>query len=126
MAQILILDIRKIEQQIAHHEAEASNLREFLLRAKQFAPDAVAQPKRRVGRPRKNEPRDVLAGFIDRQAGDFSNLDLKHALNGQKYPKYKFRAAIKQLIDEGKLIEVVKPAGVRPGLYRRNATPAAV
>lgn len=126
MSKIVTVDIQKIEEEITSHEAELGRLREFLGKIRKFEVGNSAATKRKVGRPRRDEPRDVLAEFIDRQPGDFSNVDLKHALNGQKYPKYKFRAAVKQLIEEGKLVELKKPAGVRPGLYRRNGVAATV
>ena len=117
MESTLTIDVEKIRQQIVFHESEATRWRDFLARASKFASDTP--PAKKSGRPRKRgEPYNTLAAFVSKKSAMFTSTEMKEALNGKKFPKYKFRAAIKQLVDEKKLIEEKTPAGMRPGEYR--------
>jgi hypothetical protein len=120
MANLLTIDIEKAKEQAAYHETEAVKWREFIDRAAKVAasPKPATGAIRKPGRPRKNEVRDQLVEFISKQDGDFTNADIRTALSTHNTPKHKLRAAIQEMIADGKLQELKKPAGARPGLYR--------
>ena len=81
MNSIVTVDLGKIDSDIANHEREIAELREFRKRvmANALPVSVTTKPnKRGVGRPRKNaDIRNLLIEFIDLQDGEFSNVDMK-------------------------------------------------
>ena len=119
----LTVDLDRVDVRIADLERELLELREFRQRVNEFSVGDPS-PRRRAGRPRNDEIRSILKTFIGNQYGEFTNMDMKNAINGhgETAPKYKFRATINELVKSGELIELAKPAGVRLGKYKKGSS----